>query len=160
MFAGGIYNIIYAGGKLIAETQGWESENYYHIFILSVYSGQILSHHDFNRYSTSCAPPILARGRIFSGDLIHQQVNVLQLGIENNDEWLGAFGDLQLNQMAVPDRYTTTLYNPITPVRPRATLRPELAHGILVVENPFDRAPHRNRLVLTVDGRTKLTLKP
>ena len=50
---------------------------------------------------SSCATAIIARGRLFSGNLIDDDLVVTELAVGSKVDWPGAFGDPQLNQMAV-----------------------------------------------------------
>src|SRR4051812_42731619 len=51
------------------------------------------------RYATS----IIARGKLLSGDLIHDRLVVTELAAESKNDRPGPFGDPQLNQMALPN---------------------------------------------------------
>jgi hypothetical protein len=97
-----IYNVPYFNGYVYAETQdtyGFTSK----LFKIKADDGTLESVLDYGRPLTSCAPPIIANGMMFSGDLLSDGIVVTRLATGSESNWTGAFGDPQTHQNALPD---------------------------------------------------------
>jgi hypothetical protein len=99
-----ILNVPYASGRFYAETQddvhaipGVTSK----LFRINAATGSLEQVLDYGRDISSCATCIIARGKLLSGDLVHDRLVVTQLAAGSSADWPGPFGDPQLNQMAV-----------------------------------------------------------
>lgn len=101
-------NLIHADGYLIGETQGFEKRNHYKVFILDAQRGKIRAQYDSRKYGTSCAPPLLHDGILFSGDMISDRVFATHVGLANHGaDWPGPFGDPQLHHMSAAEKPRT-----------------------------------------------------
>ena len=58
---------------------------------------------DYNASVLSCAPPIIARGFMFSGDLNRDGIVVTKLAEGSMADWPGPFYDACTNVYALPD---------------------------------------------------------
>lgn len=96
-----IPNILYFNGNFYAETQdppGFNSK----LFRINAYRGTIEGMLNYGFPSTSCAPPIIANGMLFSGNLYADNIIVTQLANGSTADWPGVFGDGQKNHNALP----------------------------------------------------------
>jgi hypothetical protein len=110
-----ILNVPYASGRFYAETQddvhaipGVTSK----LFRINAATGSLEQVLDYGRDISSCATCIIARGKLLSGDLVHDRLVVTQLAAGSSADWPGPFGDPQLNQMAAasePGAKTTAM---------------------------------------------------
>lgn len=111
-----ILNVPYHGGYFYAETQDVQGQRS-KLFRIRASDGQLSEVLDYGRAVTSCAPCIVARGKLFSGDLWRDQVVVTQLAAGGRTDWPGPFGDPQTNQNAAPP-------DPAAQVVPLREMRP------------------------------------
>ncbi|NUQ65042.1 MAG: PQQ-binding-like beta-propeller repeat protein [Pirellulales bacterium] len=100
-----ILNVPYFNGCFYAETQddvsvmpGVTSK----VFRIDGASGKLEEVLDFGHDISSCATSIIARGKLLSGDLIHDRLVVTRLAEDAQGDWPGPFGDPQLHHMAAP----------------------------------------------------------
>jgi hypothetical protein len=93
-------NVIYCNGMIVSESQN--RQFYYHVFVQDAGSGRILSVHKHERTASSCAPPVLSAGRLYSGNLFTDSVFVSQIGTGEISDWHGAFANAQKNDMCAP----------------------------------------------------------
>lgn len=103
----GILNIPCLNGYLYAETQEWafEGKPAYtsYLFKINAATGTLEEVLNYKRAKTSCAPPLIAHGRVFSGEWTLDKVAVTEVAKNSKAEWPGAFGDPQTHQMSVRD---------------------------------------------------------
>ncbi|MGM0493494.1 MAG: PQQ-binding-like beta-propeller repeat protein [Armatimonadota bacterium] len=95
-----IMNVPYAWGSFYAEATGKDDAR---LFRIDAATGELL---DIVQYDTpvgSCAPPIIARGLMLSGDLSRDGVVVTRLAEDSSADWPGPFGDPQTNTYALTD---------------------------------------------------------
>ncbi|MCA9134884.1 MAG: PQQ-like beta-propeller repeat protein, partial [Planctomycetales bacterium] len=96
-----ILNVPYFNGNFYAETQdtpGISSK----VFKIDGQTGKLEQVLDYGRDISSCATSIIARGKLLSGDLVHDRLVVTQLACGASGDWLGPFGHPQLNPMSLP----------------------------------------------------------
>ncbi len=96
-----IPNVPYFNGYFYAESQGnpgFTSK----LFRIRAEDGALESMLDYQRPISSCAPSIIAHGKMFSGDGWEDKIVITRLAINSQTDWKGAFGDPQNNQYAVP----------------------------------------------------------
>ena len=101
-----ILNVPYFNGCFYAETQDAKATHpgvTSKVFRIDGTSGKLEQTLDYGRDMSSCATSIIARGKLLSGDLVHDRLVVTELAIGSNADWPGPFGDPQLNQMALPN---------------------------------------------------------
>jgi hypothetical protein len=98
---GCIPNVPYFNGCFYAESQGSPPVSG-KLFRIRASDGLLLETLDHGRAITSCAPSIIARGRLLSGDLWQDRIVVTQLARGAKADWPGPFGDPQLNHYAAP----------------------------------------------------------
>jgi outer membrane protein assembly factor BamB len=73
------------------------------LFRINGSTGKLEQVLDYGRDISSCATCIIARGKLLSGDLVHDRLVVTELATGSKADWPGPFGDSQLNQMALAD---------------------------------------------------------
>lgn len=97
-----IANVPYYNGYFYAESQdtkGFTSK----LFRIRASDGKLADVYDYKRPITSCAPSIIARGRMFSGDLFQDKIVVTRIAEGSKADWIGPFCDPQTNTYALPD---------------------------------------------------------
>lgn len=104
----GILNVPCLGNSLYAETST-SPPTTSHCFRINVETGELEEVYDYGRAITSCATHIIARGKIFSGDLWGDRVVVTRIAENCNASWPGPFGDPQKNQMTALSETEATL---------------------------------------------------
>jgi hypothetical protein len=97
-----IINVPYYNGFLYAETQDMVPINS-KVFRIRACDGRLEEVLDYDRPITSCAPCIIAHGKIFSGDLAEDRIVVTKIAEDSKADWPGPFCDPQTNQMALPE---------------------------------------------------------
>lgn len=98
-----IPNVPYFNASFYAESQGSPPVNG-KLFRIRASDGVLQEVLDYGRAITSCAPSIIAQGRLLSGDLWEDRIVVTELARGATAEWPGPFGDPQLNHYAAsPD---------------------------------------------------------
>ena len=95
-----LFNLPYFNGFLYAETLGGEHSS--KLLRIRASDGQIEEILDYGRSISSCAPCILAHGKVLSGDLGEDRVVVTRIAEGSDLDWPGPFGDPQTNQFALP----------------------------------------------------------
>ncbi len=100
-----IANVPYFNGCFYAETQSLDRSTAAKLFRINGDTGRLEEVLTYNRGLCSCAQSIIARGKLFSGDLFtgNGQVVVTKLAENSHLDWPGPFGDPQKNQMSLGD---------------------------------------------------------
>jgi len=93
-----IFNIHYYNGYLIAETQFTPSGSD-KILRLDASTGQVVDVFDRGFAVTSCAPSVIAGGKLYSGNILKNRVEVVEFAVDSTLQWKGVFGDPQRNTM-------------------------------------------------------------
>jgi hypothetical protein len=101
-----ILNVPYFSSCFYAETQ--DNKNTHpgvtsKVFRINGTTGKLEQVLDYGRDISSCATSIIARGKLLSGDLVHDRLVVTQLATGSSADWPGPFCHPQLNQMAIPN---------------------------------------------------------
>jgi hypothetical protein len=96
-----LFNLPFFNGFLYAETTGgtYGSSK---LLRIRFSDGKLMEVLDYGRSISSCAPCILAHGRLLSGDLGGDRVVVTEIAKDSQADWPGPFGDPQTNQFALP----------------------------------------------------------
>jgi outer membrane protein assembly factor BamB len=94
-----IMNVPYAWGSFYAEASGGNGR----LFRIDAATGELLEVLEYDAPVGSCAPPIIARGLMLSGDLGRDAVVVTRLAEGSTADWPGPFGDPQTNAYALSD---------------------------------------------------------
>jgi len=97
----GIGNLPYSNGYFYGENGGSPPQTT-KCFRINAATGKLEEVYEYGRMITSCATHIMARGKIFSGDLWQDRIVVTKFAENATAQWPGPFGDPQTNQMAVP----------------------------------------------------------
>lgn len=97
-----IINQPYFNGHFYAETQDTKDKKS-KLFRIKAADGKLEEIFEYGRAITSCAQPLIARGRMLSGDNHRDRIVVTRIARESTVDWPGAFGDPQTNQNAVVD---------------------------------------------------------
>lgn len=92
-------NVPYAWGSFYAEASGGNGR----LFRIDAETGELLDVLEYDAPVGSCAPPIIARGLMLSGDLSRDGVVVTRLAEGSTADWPGPFGDPQTNTCAITD---------------------------------------------------------
>ena len=93
-----ILNVPYADGFFYAETCGEPGK----VFRIHAADGMLTETIDYGAPVASCAPCIMARGMILSGDLHRDGIVVTVVSEQVTADWPGPFGDPQCNTYAAP----------------------------------------------------------
>ena len=93
-----IMNAPYAWGSFYAEADGKSAK----LLRIDAATGELLDVLDYGAPVGSCAPPIIARGLMLSGDLNRDGVALTRLAEGSTADWPGPFGDSQTNSYALP----------------------------------------------------------
>jgi hypothetical protein len=129
-----ILNVPYHGGFFYAETQDLQDRKS-KLFRIRSSDGELAEVLDYGRAITSCAPCIIARGQLFSGDLWQDRVVVTKLATNGRTDWPGPFGDPQTNQNAAPpDLGAQTA--PMREIRFSEVAKPAEVDGTRIVRKP------------------------
>lgn len=96
-----LFNIPYFNGCFYAETTGGRYGSS-RLLRIRVSDGALLESVDYGRSISSCAPCIIAHGKVLSGDLGEDRIVVTQIAENSSADWPGPFGDPQSNQFALP----------------------------------------------------------
>jgi len=94
-----IINVPFYSGFFYAETQDGPPGTS-RVFRIEASGGKIAEVLDYGRPITSCAPCIIAHGKILSGDLWEDRIVVTRIAENSSVDWPGPFGDPQTNQNA------------------------------------------------------------
>ena len=94
-----IMNVPFAYGCFYAE--GWD-DNKGRLFRIDGNTGELMETLEYDTPVSSCAPPIIARGLMLSGDLRRDGIVVTRLAEGSVTDWPGPFGDPQKNTYALP----------------------------------------------------------
>ena len=92
----------YFNGHFYVETQDTKDKNS-KLFRVNAADGKLEEVYEYGRPITSCAQPLIAHGRMLSGDLYRDRIVVTRLAENSTVDWPGAFADPQTNQNAVVD---------------------------------------------------------
>lgn len=101
-------NIPYFNGYFYAEITGGKFGPS-HLLRIRALDGKIVESLNYGRSIDSCAPCIIAHGRVLSGDLQEDRIVVTKIAENSNADWLGPFGNLQTNTFALPYEPDATL---------------------------------------------------
>lgn len=93
-----IMNVPYAYGCFYAEADGDSAR----LLRIDGATGEVLDRVEYGAPVGSCAPPIIARGLLLSGDLGRDGIVVTRLAEGCSADWPGPFGDPQTNTYALP----------------------------------------------------------
>ena len=99
-----IENAPYYNGYFYAQTD--EDHDLYpssFVFRINASTGKVDEVFDYGHTVNACATCIIADGNMFKGAIWEDRTTVLQLATGSSLDWVGPFGDPQLNQMAVSD---------------------------------------------------------
>jgi hypothetical protein len=80
---------------------------------------------DFGRPVSSCATSIIADGKLYTGDIQHDRIVVVELATGSSLDWPGPFGNPQTNQMALP-------FDPGATLVPMREILPEPSAAVLL----------------------------
>jgi hypothetical protein len=94
-----IPNVPYFNGHFYAESQGSPPRTG-KLFRINAATGEVESTLEYGRAITSCAPSIIARGCLLSGDLWEDRIVVTQIADGATGEWRGPFGHPQTHTYA------------------------------------------------------------
>lgn len=97
-----LFNLPYFNGYLYAETTGGK-HGPSKLMRIDATAGTLEESLDYGRSVSSCAPCILARGLVLSGDLGQDRIVVTRVAENSRLDWPGPFGDPQKNTFALPD---------------------------------------------------------
>ena len=112
-----LFNLPYFNGHFYAETTGGKYGPS-KLLRIRASDGALIDTYDFGRSISSCAPCIIAHGKVLSGDLGEDRIVVTQIAEDSKADWPGPFGHPQTNQFAVPDESGATTVA-IKEVRPQ-----------------------------------------
>ena len=96
-----LFNLPYFNGFFYAETTGGDYGSS-KLLRIRASDGTLMEVLDYGRSISSCAPCILAHGKLLSGDLGEDRVVVTEIAENSKADWPGPFGDPQTNQFALP----------------------------------------------------------
>jgi hypothetical protein len=96
-----LFNLPYFNGFFYAETTGGDYGPS-KLLRIRASDGRLMEVLDYGRSISSCAPCIIAHGRVLSGDLGEDRIVVTQIAENSKADWPGPFGDPQTNQFASP----------------------------------------------------------
>ena len=94
-----IVNAPYAYGSIFAEAWGKTGK----MFRIAAKTGVLQEVLDYRTPIGSCAPCLIAHGRIFSGDLPRDGIMVTEVAENSSADWPGPFCDPQTSTYALPD---------------------------------------------------------
>ena len=112
-----LFNLPYYNGYFYAETTGGKYGPS-KLFRIRASDGILAETLDYGRSISSCAPCIIAHGRVLSGDLGEDRIVVTQIAENSKADWPGPFGDPQKNQFALTEEPGATLV-PMKEIRPQ-----------------------------------------
>jgi len=95
-------NAPYYKGFFYAETWGGKYGPS-HLLRIRASDGKIVEDLSYGRPVNSCAPCIIAHGRVLSGDLNEDRIVVTRIAENSGLDWPGPFGHPLTNQCALPD---------------------------------------------------------
>ena len=96
-------NVPYYNGFFYAETQDGLSSQNSRVFRINADNGKLEEVREYGHPNASCAPCLIAHGKIFSGDLWEDRIIVTKIAENSKADWPGPFGDPQTNTYALPD---------------------------------------------------------
>jgi hypothetical protein len=95
-----LFNLPYFNGYFYAETTGGKY-GFSRLLRIRASDGALVETLDYGRSISSCAPCIIAHGRVLSGDLAEDRIVVTQVAENSKADWPGPFGDPQNSQFAL-----------------------------------------------------------
>lgn len=101
-----VFNIPYYNGHLYAEV---ENSPQSHLVRIRASDGKRMELLTYEHRVSSCAPCIIAHGKMFSGNLSQDRVVVTELAVNSDLDWPGTFGDPQTNTYALGNDPKATL---------------------------------------------------
>ena len=111
-----LFNLPYFNGFFYAETTGGKHGSS-RLLRIRASDGALVETLDYGRSISSCAPCILAHGRLLSGDLGEDRIAVTKMAENAKADWPGPFGDPQTNQFTSADDPGAKLV-PMREIRP------------------------------------------
>jgi len=96
-----LFNLPYFNGYFYAETLGGKG-NTSKLLRIRASDGKLEEALDYGRSIGSCAPCIIAHGKVLSGDLEEDRVVVTRIAKNSTADWPGPFCDPQTNHFALP----------------------------------------------------------
>lgn len=95
-----IFNVPYYNGHLYAEI---ENSPRSYLARIRASDGRLMEVLHYDHRVSSCAPCIIACGKVLSGNLSQDRVVVTRIAEGSTLDWPGTFGDPQTNTYALPD---------------------------------------------------------
>ncbi|MGD8239571.1 MAG: PQQ-binding-like beta-propeller repeat protein [Armatimonadota bacterium] len=92
-------NVPYGYGFFYAEAWAEPAK----LFKINAATGVLEDVYEYDASVSSCAPPLIAHGRVFSGDLGRDGIVVTRVARNSTSDWPGPFCDPQTNTYALPD---------------------------------------------------------
>ncbi len=102
-----LFNLPCFNGHLYAETTGGKYGSS-KLLRIRVSDGALVETLDYGRSISSCAPCVIARGRVLSGDLGEDRIVVTQIAENSKADWPGPFGHPQMNHFALAEEPGST----------------------------------------------------
>ena len=112
-----LFNLPYFNGYFYAETTGGKYGSS-KLLRIRASDGALVETLDYGRSISSCAPCIIAHGRVLSGDLGEDRIVVTEIAENSKADWPGPFGHPQTNRFALTDEPGATLV-PMKEIRPK-----------------------------------------
>jgi hypothetical protein len=112
-----LFNLPCYNGYLYAETTGGKYGSS-RLLRIRASDGALVETLDYGRSISSCAPCIIAHGRVFSGDLGEDRIVATQIAKNSKVNWPGPFGDSQTNQFALAEEPGAVTV-PMKEIRPK-----------------------------------------
>jgi len=112
-----LFNLPYFNGHFYAETTGGDYGSS-KLLRIRASDGALVETLDYGRSISSCAPCIIAHGRLLSGDLGEDRIVVTEIAENSKADWPGPFGHPQTNQFALAEEPDATLV-PMKEIRPK-----------------------------------------
>lgn len=116
-----LFNLPCFNGYLYAETTGGDYGPS-KLLRIRASDGKLMEVLDYRRSISSCAPCIIAHGKVLSGDLGEDRVAVTEIAENSKADWPGPFGDPQTNHFGLPNEPGAKLV-PMREIRPQRVSR-------------------------------------
>ena len=127
-----LFNLPYFNGHFYAETTGGDYGTS-KLLRIRASDGALVETLDYGRSISSCAPCIIAHGRVLSGDLGEDRIVVTRIAENSKVDWPGPFGNPQANQFALTDEPDATLV-PMKEIRPKGKSEPPYPPSEIVAD--------------------------
>ncbi|MHC4815846.1 MAG: PQQ-binding-like beta-propeller repeat protein [Planctomycetota bacterium] len=101
----GMLNAVYYNGFVFAETVNYRGygEPPSFVFKIDGSTGRLVEVFGRGDWVTSCAPCIIAHGKLFSGDINFDRITAVQIAENSKQDWPSVFGTPARNTMALPE---------------------------------------------------------